>query len=323
MVRMPVGYRSRTRAFTLIELLVVISIIAVLVGLLLPAVQKVREAAARIECTNNVKQFGLAVHNYHTARKGALPPAVRQVANTAAGANVDISVFAAVLPYIEQETIYKMLVGGNAASVATAQAKMIPTFRCPSDRQYGVGSDTNPPGVAPSATNPLYGLCSYGFNYQVFAGAPNISTTFSDGTSFTIMFADKIAKCAVNNDAATAVNAINMWAWGATPSTTTAPSTPVQPSDTAPMFAYGTANPLASGAGIPNATTNQVGYVGTTSVYQEKPLVANCGRASSSHTAALICGFGDGSVRPIAPEINGGNWWALLTTAGQDDPGDF
>ena len=99
--------RSR-RGFTLIELLVVIAIIAVLIGLLLPAVQKVRDAAARVRCQNNLKQLGLAMHNYHSAL-GKFPAAVynyRVNATTHGTPNLDSKLWkswgAQLLPYIEQ-----------------------------------------------------------------------------------------------------------------------------------------------------------------------------------------------------------------------------
>jgi prepilin-type N-terminal cleavage/methylation domain-containing protein/prepilin-type processing-associated H-X9-DG protein len=140
------------RAFTLIELLVVIAIIAILIGLLLPAVQKVREAAARMACQNNLKQIGVAIHNYESTY-GKLPAAYTKLSSPDmdpnaqfAGRYVGLSLLANLLPYMEQAPLYARLdptksefntvnipPNGPHSGSNTAYAQVVKSYLCPSD----------------------------------------------------------------------------------------------------------------------------------------------------------------------------------------------
>lgn len=152
---------SRRRGFTLIELLVVIAIIAILVALLLPAVQQAREAARRSSCKNNLKQIGLAMHNYHDVNK-VFPPGYVDLRGGGGGVvdNEGHWAWSAfLLPYVEQSSIYDQLQVGDVraseAMAATQQTMQTPlsVFRCPSDGGAPKVHDTGPaPGYAISKT---------------------------------------------------------------------------------------------------------------------------------------------------------------------------
>lgn len=151
--------RAKRRGFTLIELLVVIAIIAVLIALLLPAVQSAREAARRAQCVNNMKQIGLACHNYHD-QVGVFPPGAVAVPNGAgwgAWSNTNVSWRILILPMIEQNPIYNavnwQLKNGGGNSIATAWYTQISVYLCPSDGSV-------PGGFTPSGASgsfPMYG----------------------------------------------------------------------------------------------------------------------------------------------------------------------
>jgi prepilin-type N-terminal cleavage/methylation domain-containing protein len=183
----------RGRAFTLIELLVVIAIIAILIGLLLPAVQKVRQAAARMVSTNNLKQMCLAAANCADSNQGILPPAMGDYMtsgwpNTTPASNGTQFYF--MLPYMEQDNVYKST--GWASYQAGAAIK---TFIAPLD----------PTAPANGLTWGNRGASSYAANWHVFrggwdedwqvGGVNKFPTSIPDGTSNTIFFAERYAIC--------------------------------------------------------------------------------------------------------------------------------
>jgi prepilin-type N-terminal cleavage/methylation domain-containing protein/prepilin-type processing-associated H-X9-DG protein len=294
------GNRSRS-AFTLIELLVVIAIIAILIGLLLPAVQKVREAAARTKCANNLKQLGIATHAINDA-KGSVPPVASPDGWTATTLSAPwyngapYTYFGWLLPFIEQNSIYQAQTRGNVppgAYCGGQYAQPIKTFICPSDPSVGAtGLSQTTNGGANG-----FAVSCYSVNYLVF-GNPNgtsdsvcvqgnarIPTSMPDGTSNVIFFGEIYGSCSLSNDPGNGGSAASLWADSTLP--------------WRPIMCHNSANKSVS-PGFAACNTFQV---------QPVPF-GSCdpSRGQSGHTNGMNVCLGDGSVKFVAVSITANTW---------------
>jgi prepilin-type N-terminal cleavage/methylation domain-containing protein len=186
----------RRQGFTLIELLVVIAIIAILIGLLLPAVQKVRDAAARVQCSNNLHQLGLAVHDFEGAHRMVPPawyfnngyegyPQSGWCLPLSPDGSIEGTLHFFLLPFIEQDNVWRQA-GGNSD---TARSAILKPFFCPAD-------PSSYPGQVQYMT-PWGAGTNYAGNLLVFdpLNPRPILTAMPDGTSTTVLFAERYLNC--------------------------------------------------------------------------------------------------------------------------------
>jgi prepilin-type N-terminal cleavage/methylation domain-containing protein/prepilin-type processing-associated H-X9-DG protein len=186
-------------AFTLIELLVVIAIIAILIGLLLPAVQKVREAAARTQCTNNLKQMGLGLHNYHDTYQKLPQGTVDWNTNGTAPYEGSWSWQAQILPYIEQDNVYRQAkawqVPPNTYSWSNPMcSQKMKIYNCPSDSRGASawpGASSGLPDQATTGYLGVSGTTSTAYDGILYMGSKVTLVGITDGTSNTIMVGER------------------------------------------------------------------------------------------------------------------------------------
>lgn len=294
----------RRTGLSLVELLVVIAILAIMIGLLLPAVQKVRSAAALAQSQNNIKQLGLGFHNLATIHDGALPGHYDSAIDPYGGSGPFIS----ILPAIERDNLYRAFRDGRL-SIDQGEVQPVATFINPLDPSRGVYNSKYFQPYKDLDPNRL-SVSSYALNAQFWFKRPNLNR-ISDGTSQTIWLAEHYAYKCHNTTFIYTLSSGGGWEGSPQP----------------PLFGmhWEMGRPLPGDyvpttSGNPPVSTSAPGVT-----FQLRPSIDDCDprQPNASSSSGLQVGLADGSVRIIRHGIDPKVFWGAVTHAGGEILADW
>lgn len=308
----------RSRGFTLVELLVVIAIIGILVALLLPAIQAAREAARRSQCSNNIKQLGIALHNYHDTHAVFPPGVIANRLNQGTTPPGAMSWMPLLLPFMEQSALYEqllpwMVTRSSSGWPSELMNTVIPTLMCPSDSAAPKTGIVHGEGADPMTSVPPDYNDGFSGNYLLCNGSEQVTETNSTAMSGMFFYKSRVRMAMVRDGTANTVMGAEI---------ITLPELAGQRDWRGRYYRADHLSSIFTTNIPPNSTIADWTRVCQAGSPSYAPCISSTPTqyllARSHHPGGVQVVLADASVRFVANSINTETWWALGTRAGEE-----